>query len=130
MLSLPEHKNEKGGSLRFVDFKNVPFEPKRFFWVQGVPAGHRRGGHGHYKDRQQLFCVKGEVLVNLYSNKDLTSYTLKAGDSCFMDNLVWSEQTYLTGDDILLVLCSDQFDKDDYFYDKQEAHNEGILYSS
>jgi hypothetical protein len=128
MLSLPEQKNEKGGSLRFLEFENISFKPQRIFWVQNVPTGQPRGGHGHYRDKQQLFCVKGEVLVSLYSSSGQESHTLKAGDSCFMNNMVWSEQTYLTGEDILLVLCSEKFDKNDYFYDKQEVSGENILH--
>jgi dTDP-4-dehydrorhamnose 3,5-epimerase-like enzyme len=130
MLSLPEHKGEKSGSLRILDFQKLPFKPKRMFWVQSVNAGEIRGAHGHYKDKQQLFCIKGEVLVNLYSSNGIESNRLREGDSCFMNNMVWAEQTYITGDDILLVLCSEEFDKKDYFYNRSEVYSEDILYCS
>ena len=45
---------------------------------------------------------------------------LSPGDHAFLDNMVWGEQEYLTGDDIMLVLCSTNFDKSDYIYDIEE----------
>ena len=122
MLSLPEHKNNKGGILRVINFDDLSFTPKRIFWVEGVPKNEKRGGHGHYKDKQQLICVKGKILVNLHSKENTESHILSAGDSCFMDRLVWAEQTYLTGKDVLLVICSEPYDESDYFYNKDETH--------
>lgn len=130
MLSLPENKSDKGGCLRFLNLDNLPFSPQRMFWVCDVPAGEYRGGHGHLKDKQQLFCIKGKIIVNLYSKSGFESFALNEGDSCFMDSMVWAEQLYITGDDILLVLCSEQFDKQDYFYDKREVYNENVLHGS
>jgi hypothetical protein len=122
MLVLSNHKNNKGGLLRVLDLDVLSFTPKRMFWVEGVPKLEKRGGHGHYKEKQQLICVKGKILVNLYSNSGTEEYVLEAGDSCFMDNLVWAEQTYLTGDDILLVICSELHNEEDYFYDKGQIY--------
>lgn len=130
MLSLPENKSDKGGCLRFLNLGNLPFSPQRMFWVCDVPAGEYRGGHGHLRDKQQLFCIKGKIIVNLYSKSGFESFALNEGDSCFMDSMVWAEQLYITGEDILLVLCSEQFDKQDYFYDKKEVYNENVLHGS
>lgn len=128
MLTLASHGNNVDGLLRFLDFKKIDFSPKRIFWVSGVPAGTSRGHHGHYHDQQQLFCIKGKILVSFYSNTGEEKHLLEEGDSCFMDKMIWSEQTYMTGADILMVLCSEEFDKEDYFYDKQEVHSEKLLH--
>ena len=32
----------------------------------------------------------------------------------FVDSMVWDKQQYLTGNDILLSICSTEYDKDDY----------------
>ena len=38
-----------------------------------------------------------------------------------MDKNVWGEQEYLTGDDVLLVLNSTNFDPDDYIHNIDEV---------
>ena len=122
MLNLSEHKTDKGGGLRVVEFNNLCFTPKRVFWIENVPKYAKRGGHGHYKDKQQLICVKGKILVKLYDKRGVHLHALSAGDSCFMDSMVWAEQTYLTGKDMLMVVCSEPYDVTDYFYNKEEVY--------
>jgi dTDP-4-dehydrorhamnose 3,5-epimerase-like enzyme len=128
MLTLPK-KGDKTGFLRFLEFEKLSFNPQRIFWVSGVPKGAVRGGHGHYSDQQQLFCIKGEVVVVLVSASGEREFILKEGDSCFMDKMVWAQQTYLTGQDILLVLCSTKFDAEDYFYNREEVFNEKFMHN-
>ena len=45
---------------------------------------------------------------------------LNAGVSVFVDTMTWGEQEYMTGNDILLVVCSTNFDKSEYIYDIKE----------
>lgn len=47
---------------------------------------------------------------------------LTPGEVVFLDRMVWAQQEYMTGNDILLVLCSTAFNQADYFYDKEEIH--------
>jgi len=114
------HHIEDRGALSYVEFKDLKFQPKRMYFIYGVPQGEVRGNHGHRQDQQYLICVKGQVRVKL-TGKDLEEEKiLKIGDCIFMDQMVWGEQEYMTGDDVLLVLCSTNFDKNDYIYDINE----------
>ena len=118
---LSHHGDKDRGLLSYMELTDLPFIPRRMYYITKVPKGEIRGKHGHYKDEQVLFCVQGEVKVKLLSTTGTVIKVLKPGESVFLDRLVWSEQEYMTGEDILLVLCSRAFDKSDYFYDKQEA---------
>jgi len=89
------------------------FEAKRMFYVTGVPKGSTRGYHAHKIDKQLLVCIKGALRVTLDTGTP-SEYYLEEGKALFMDNLVWGTQEYLTGDDILLVLCSEEHDPDEY----------------
>ncbi len=119
---IQKYGDKSKGFLNFLPFKQLGFIPKRMFYVTDVPQGSTRGGHGHYKDNQYLICIKGEIEVELLSAESHRSMKLEAGDHCLMHNMVWSRQKYLTGDDILLVLCSEEYDQEDYFYTKSEVH--------
>jgi len=37
-----------------------------------------------------------------------------------VNNMIWDYQKFMTGDDVLLVLCSTPFDKTDYIDDKEK----------
>ena len=42
------------------------------------------------------------------------------GSSVFVDKLVWDSQVYMTGDDILMSICSTPHDDSDYIKDFEE----------
>jgi UDP-2-acetamido-3-amino-2,3-dideoxy-glucuronate N-acetyltransferase len=90
------------------------FDAKRMFYVTGVPKGAVRGRHAHKKDKQLLVCLKGAVKVTLDSGGSPSEFFLSEGKSLFMDSLVWGIQEYTTGEDVLLVLCSEEHDPEDY----------------
>jgi hypothetical protein len=93
----------------------LPFEPKRIFIVKDVPIGTTRGRHAHKKCRQLLVCLNGVIRVNTLSkDNDSNEVLLQPGDSFLLENLVWGTQEYLTGKEIMMVFCSENYDKSDY----------------
>jgi len=90
------------------------FDARRFFYVTGVPKDSVRGNHAHKRDKQLLICLKGAVSVTLDSGASPSEFYLSEGKCVFMDTYVWGTQQYMTGDDILLVLCSEEHDPNDY----------------
>jgi len=61
-----------------------------------------------------LICVKGSVKVNLKDKDGLECITLYENEYVYIPNLIWDSQDFLTGNDVLLVLCSTNFDEEDY----------------
>ena len=114
------HHIQDRGTLSYVDFDDLKFKPQRMYFIYGVPKGEVRGKHGHKRDKQYLTCVKGAIRVKLISKFGSNEILLKAGDSIFVDSMVWGEQQYMTGEDIMHVMCSTKFDKEDYIYDLSE----------
>lgn len=112
--------SDNRGKLLPIEFHNIPFEVKRIFLVYDIPKEIERGNHAHYNTVQLLICVKGEILVKLYDGQNYTEIVLKEGESKLVDKMIWDSQMFLTGQDILLVLCSTEFDKSDYIFDKKE----------
>lgn len=103
------------GDLVPVEFSKIPFIPKRIFYVQNVPENMVRGEHGHFKCKQYYICVTGIIKVTIYDGKEQQSIMLNPGQGIFIDNMVWSSEKFCTGNDVLLVLCSHEYDKNDYF---------------
>lgn len=115
-----QHNVQDRGTLSYAEFKDLNFQPKRMYLVYGVPAGEVRGKHGHRNDQQYLICAQGEIEVKLITKAGETTTLLKTGDSLFVDTHTWGEQKYITGNDVMLVLCSTEFDKEDYIYNLEE----------
>ena len=105
---------EYGGLLVPIDFSKLSFTPKRVFYVIGVPEGDRLGQHAHYKTKQLLVCIQGRISVHLYDGYKTETIAMNKHESVFVDNMIWDSQTYETGDDIMLSLCSTEYDKEDY----------------
>lgn len=117
MPSLTRFKDQRG-ELVPLEFNNLPFEPKRIFYVHHVPINTWRGGHAHYETQQFLICLTGKIIVKLESKTGSEEFTLDEGDSCFIDKMVWDSQNFIEENSVLLVICSTEYNPDDYIYDK------------
>lgn len=108
---------DEDGVLVPIEFNKLPFEPKRIFYVCDVPKGEERGNHAHYETQQILICLKGMIQVKLHDGFNLSKHLLIADEFIFVDKMIWDSQVFLSGDDILLSICSTSYDKSDYIED-------------
>ena len=113
MLKNLETFENESGTLSVLN-KNLGFSAKRFFYVCGVEKYEWRGDHAHRNNKQVIVCIKGKILVLLDDGKETRGITLKEGQYVFVDSMVWDKQQYLTGNDILLSICSTEYDEKDY----------------
>ena len=116
-------KHDLRGSLSALSFDNLKFNPKRIFYIKDVPRNTERGNHAHYSTQQYLICLQGKILVKLFDGRHETSHLLERNQMLFVDRLIWDSQTYLTGTDILLSICSTEYEPGDYITDIQEFKN-------
>lgn len=109
--------DEDRGSLVPIELSDLNFIPKRLFYVTNVPEMERRGNHAHFKTEQILICIQGRVGVYLLHNNDSGYIILDKNEYVYVPNYYWDAQDFITGNDILLVLCSTNYDKADYIED-------------
>jgi dTDP-4-dehydrorhamnose 3,5-epimerase len=102
------------------DFRFYEMNVRRFFYVTGVPKGVQRGAHAHKEARQVLICITGSIRVTLNDGKRNWTKILMPDHFIFVDNGIWATQQFLTGSDVLLVLCDTHYDKDDYITNFEE----------
>lgn len=107
--------DEARGTLSSVEFDNLPFVPRRVFFVSNVPPGTVRGGHAHRTAVQLMLCVAGEIEVLLRHREDEETLTLRPGDDAVLiPPGTWSSQTYRTANATLLVLSSESYAENSY----------------
>jgi len=112
------------GSLCAINFKELNFEPKRFFWIFGVPLNISRAGHAHKTCKQILICQNGTIKISILDfNLNSSDYVLNPGDYFFLDKLNWLEINFLSSDALLGVFASEPYDRSEYIDDIEDFKN-------
>lgn len=107
------------GSLVAANFESdLPFVPRRFFTVFGVPSSDVRGAHAHRRCHQLLICVQGTLNAVVDDGHKRQEFVLDRPDvGLHMHPMIWGTQYRYSPDAVLLVLASDPYDADDYIRD-------------
>jgi len=107
------------GDLTVGEFpRDVPFDPRRYFIVFGVPGREVRGEHAHWRCHQFLVCVKGHMSVVADDGAQRVEVALDAPNrGLYLPPLTWATQYKHSSDAVLLVFASDHYDSADYIRD-------------
>lgn len=98
--------------------RQVPFAPRRFFVVSGVPDENIRGEHAHLRLHQFLVCLAGRVVAEVDDGRSRAAVTLDSPRvGLYMPPMTWGAQHHYSPDAVLLVLASDPYDPADYVRD-------------
>jgi UDP-2-acetamido-3-amino-2,3-dideoxy-glucuronate N-acetyltransferase len=101
--------------------KGLPFQPRRFFTVFGVPNREVRGQHAHRKLHQFLVCLTGECSLVVDDGKNREEIVLNTPRiGVHLKPMVWGIQYKFSPDAVLLVLASDKYDPRDYIRNYEE----------
>jgi UDP-2-acetamido-3-amino-2,3-dideoxy-glucuronate N-acetyltransferase len=106
------------GNLSVIESKDIPFIPKRFFWIFDVPGKEIRGEHAHKIQEELLVCVKGSVTVlvdNGFARSEIVLDRPNIG--FYIPPMIWAVEYKYSHDAVLLVFTSDAYDPDDYIRD-------------
>ena len=108
------------GDLCPINMSELPFLPKRSFFITNTPHEVIRGEHAHYTTEQFLVCLKGKIEVFLFDGKITRNCLLNEHQAVYIPNLIWDSQKFLTDDCVLLVFASTEYNKLDYITNKQD----------
>ena len=113
---IAKYGDQDMGILFPLSLVEIPYDIKRIFWISNVPKGGIRGGHAHIKCLQTYVCVKGQLKINSNDGYEQDTIILNQGQSVIIPPLLWTEEEFLTGDDVLLVLCSEEYREAEYLH--------------
>ncbi len=113
---------QPAGQLSVGEFSDsVPFVPKRYFLVFGVPASEVRGAHAHRRCEQFLICVKGSCSAIVDDGVSRAEVLLNSPNlGLYMPVMTWGTQYQYSEDAVLLVFASELYDDSDYIRDYSE----------
>ena len=115
LLTLPRVVDLRG-ALTFGEIgAHLPFEPKRFFVVHDVPSREVRGEHAHKKLHELLICLKGNCSVMVDDGRHRDEVVLDSPTvALHVPPGLWQVHYKYSPDALLLSLCSELYDGDDY----------------
>ena len=104
------------GHLTVGEFeRQIPFVPKRYFMVFGVPNREVRGEHAHVACHQFLVCPRGDCSV--VADDGVNKYEVlldRPNKGLHLPPMTWGIQYKHSPDAVLLVFASHYYDAADY----------------
>ena len=115
-ICLMRQLTDSRGSLTVGEVPGeLPFDPKRYFAVYGVPSSEIRGEHAHKECEQFLLCVNGSVRVLLDDRDSRCEVILDRPEmGVYMPAMIWGTQYRYSRDAVLLVFASMPYNSNDY----------------
>ena len=111
--------NDMRGNLMVTDFtSDLPFRPKRCFYVYDVPSDRVRGEHAHNKCEQFLIAIKGKLSVVVDNGSAREEVRLNSPNvGLYMPAGTWGIQYKFSQDAVLAVYASEAYQPEDYIRD-------------
>lgn len=108
------HSDGRGG-LGVAEFANLPFAPRRFFWLFSVADGETRANHGHRECEQFVFVQQGSVAgFTLDSAGRRFEFSLDVAEYVYVPVRHWLQLSEFSSNAVIGVLASHPFDADEY----------------
>lgn len=114
---------DKTGKLTVIDRvkQDFLFDIKRVFYIYDVDHEDVRGRHANKNTRFILIALTGSVTIYLtdgVNEKDVVLNDLNEG--LLIERRIWKEMKYFEKGTILLCLCSEEYDPNEYIFEIED----------
>ena len=121
ILGLPKIEDPRGNLSIIEQFKQIPFEIKRTYWIYDVPGGCDRGGHAYKENQEFIVALSGAFDVVLNDGKEKKTFSLnRSYMGLYVPKGMWRTMTNFSTNSLALVLSSTEYDVNDYIMDYDE----------
>lgn len=93
---------------------------KRIMIFKNVPKGSSRGNHGHRREIQLFYLVRGSIGLKIETKDGTEDLVMKENDYKNILPFSWTNFTFLEGDTELIVFGSEEYDEDEYIRDYEK----------
>ena len=116
-----QHGDNRGMLVALEEYKDIPFEIKRVYYMYDTKADVHRGFHAHKNLEQILICIHGTCKIRLDNGKEKKIVSLeKPYEGLYVANDMWREMYDFSEDAVLLVLSSEPYREEDYIRNYDE----------
>lgn len=115
------HGDDRGQLVAIEEYKDIPFEIKRVYFMYDTDTKVTRGFHAHKSLEQILFCVHGSCKVRLDNGVEKKIVSLERPyEGLYISASMWREMYDFSEDAVLMVLASELYNESDYIRDYDE----------
>lgn len=118
IVELPKFLDARGNLSFAENFKQIPFEIKRTYWIYDVPGGEDRGGHAYLKNQEFIIALSGafDVVVDDGENKKTFSLN-RSYFGLYVPAGLWRTMENFSTNSFALEFGSEHYAKEDYIRD-------------
>lgn len=121
IISLPKITDPRGNLSIIEQFKQIPFEIRRAYWIYDVPGGFDRGGHAYKENQEFIVALSGSFDVELDDGHTKRLFSLnRSYNGVYVPKGMWRRMTNFSTNSLALVLSSTDYDVADYILDYEE----------
>ena len=121
ILNLPKIGDARGNLSIIEQFKQIPFEIKRTYWIYDVPGGYDRGSHAYKENQEFIVALSGSFDVELDDGVEKKVFSLnRSYMGLYVPKGMWRKMLNFSTNSLALVLSSTEFSEEDYIMDYAE----------
>lgn len=118
LIEVPKVSFRAGNVSIIEGLKNLPFEPRRVFYLYDIPAGEARGAHAHKECHQFIIAASGSFEVAIDDGTNKKTVTLnRPFYGLYIPPGIWAHELNFSSGSVCLVLASHKYDEFDYIRD-------------
>ena len=121
IIDLPKILDARGNLSFAENFKQIPFEIKRTYWLYDMPGGECRGGHAYRTNAEFIIAMSGSFDVVLDDGKERKVFSLNRSYYwLYVPAGLWREMENFSTNAFALEFGSTHYDEADYIRDYDE----------
>lgn len=122
LIDLPRVTDPRGNLTFIEEDQHVPFQIRRVYYTYDVPGGGSRGGHAHRTLESLIIAASGSFDVVIDDGLGIRErfFLNRSYKGLFVPRMHWREIENFSSSSVCLVLASEHYDADDYYYDYRE----------
>ena len=121
IIELPKFLDVRGNLSFAENYKQIPFEIKRTYWLYDVPGGESRGGHAYRTNEEFIIAMSGSFDVVLDDGKERRVFSLnRSYYGLYVPAGLWRGMENFSTNALALEFGSIHYDEADYVYDYDE----------
>ncbi len=121
IIELPKFLDARGNLSFAENFKQIPFEIKRTYWIYDVPGGENRGGHAFRENQELVIALSGAFDVIVDDGVKKKTFSLnRSYYGLYIPNGLWRTMENFSTNSFALEFGSVNYLPEDYIRDYDE----------
>lgn len=118
IIYFPKIKDPRGNLSFIQNPDQLPFVPRRAYWIYDVPGGEVRTGHAFRSQAEVIVALSGSFDVVLNDGERETRHHLcRSYYGLYVAPMTWRMLDNFSTNSVALVISSTDYDPDDYIED-------------